>query len=316
VASSSIVATGRRFNLYDSGSREAGIDLTTPPDVASLRTSVRLCGAVLRQHKSTFGSTGSHLPRGVVEEIVAWARGTSDEKNAAVLLDSAGMGKTVVMRDVLGALEAANFTVLAIAADQQLSGVATHEDLREALGLPDRVETVVSRLAALGPVVVLVDQLDSLSLSLARDQKALNVVLGTVARLRLIPNVLVLFSCRIFDLNNNPRLKRIEVDRRFAPPKLTDEEVAGVLREEGVDFGTLSPATRELLRVPLHLGPLPAGLGRAALLARGAKHGRDQIPAGSVRPVMARGDTRASPRKPASTRTRAGLALDDRLHEP
>ena len=40
---------------------------------------------------------------------------------------------------------------------------------------------------------------------------------------------------------------------RFALPKLADKEIAGVLRKEGVDLGTLSPATRELLRVPLHL---------------------------------------------------------------
>jgi hypothetical protein len=188
------------------------------------------------------------------EELwVTWAREASDEKNAAVLLDSAGMGKTVVMHDALRALEAANFSVLAIKADQQLSGIATDEDLRQALGLSDRVEEVVGRLAALGPVVVLLDQVDALSLSLARDQKTLNVVLGTVARLRLFPNVRVLFSCRAFDLNSDPRLKRVEVARRFDLEKFADEEVAGVLREEGVDFATLSPATRELLRVPLHL---------------------------------------------------------------
>ncbi len=58
---------------------------------------------------------------------------------------------------------------------------------------------------------------------------------------------------RAFDLNNDPRLKRVEVNRQFALPKLADEEVAGVLREEDIDFATLSPASRELLRVPLHL---------------------------------------------------------------
>ena len=232
---------------------ESGITLTAPPDADSLRASVRMCSAVLRQHKSNLGNTGPHIRRGVVEEIVAWARGASDEQNAAVLLDSAGMGKTVVMRDALDALEIADFTVLAIKADQQLSGVATQEDFREALGLPDSVEAVVGRLATLGPVAVLVDQVDALSFSLARDQKALNVVLGTVAKLRLIPNVRVLFSCRSFDLNNDPRLKRVEVARRFALPQLTEEEVAGVLRAKDIDFVTLSPATQELLRVPLHL---------------------------------------------------------------
>ncbi|QIN80148.1 hypothetical protein GBA65_18305 [Rubrobacter marinus] len=107
--------------------------------------------------------------------------------------------------------------------------------------------------AVVGPVAVLVDQVDALSLSLARDQKALNVVLSTVARLRLLPNVRVLFSCRVFDLNNDPRLKRVEVAQRFALPQLTDGEIADVLRTQAVDFGTLSAATRELLRIPLHL---------------------------------------------------------------
>ena len=248
---------GRRGRFTSSSLRqllgESEIQITAPPSVAGLRASVRSCGAILRQHKSTLGNTGRHIPRGVVGEIVAWALDASDEGNAAVLLDSAGMGKTVVMRDALETLEAADVDVLAIKADQQLSGVATREGLGEALGLPERVETVVGRLATLGPVVVLVDQVDALSLSLARDQKALNVVLDTVARLRLIPNVRVLLSCRIFDLNSDPRLKRVEVDRRFALPKLADEAVASVRREEGVEFGTLSPTTRELLRVPLHL---------------------------------------------------------------
>lgn len=232
---------------------ESGLGLRVPPDLDGLRSSVESCGALLRQHKANFGNTGPHIRRGVVDEIVAWARETSDRENTAVLLDSAGMGKTVVMRGALEALETAGFAVLAIKADQQLSGVANQDSLREALGLPDSIEAVVGRLAAVGPVAVLVDQVDALSLSLAHDQKALDVVLGTVARLRLMPNVRVLFSCRVFDLNNDPRLKRVEVARRFALPNLADEEIADVLRAEDVDFGALSPATRDLLRTPLHL---------------------------------------------------------------
>jgi len=279
--------------------REARIHLSAPSDIVALRASVRSCGAVVRQHKSTLGDTGLHITRGVVDEIVAWAREASDEGNAAVLLDSAGMGKTVVMRDALASLEAADFTVLAIKADQQLSGVATHEELREALGLPDRVETMVGRLAALGPVVVLLDQVDALSLSLARDQKVLNVVLGTVARLRLIPNVRVLFSCRIFDLNNDPRLKRVEV-AAIRSAEARRQRDRGRSPQGRRRLGHALPRHTRAAAGPAAPRPLHADFGRAALQGRGAKHGWYRHPAGSVRPVVARGGTRTQLREPTS----------------
>ena len=233
-----------------------GVVLSTPADLVVLRESVRDCGTVLKQHKYTFGNTGRHLERGVVGDIVRWLREVPDESadnNVAVLLDGAGMGKTVVLRDVVRELEAAGATVLAVKADAQLSGVVGREGLQERLGMPDRIDRVVRRLAVQERVVVIVDQIDSLSLSMARDQRTLALVLETVAKLRVIPNVRVLFSCRAFDLGNDPRLERVEVARRFALPPLSDEEIRSVLGARGTDLEDLSPATRDLLRVPLHL---------------------------------------------------------------
>jgi len=230
-----------------------GTPLIEPPDIESLREAVRGCGALLRQHKCSIGRTGRHVGRDVVGEILAWAAQAATGDRVAMLLDRAGMGKTVVTRDVLCALEDAGVTVLAIKADQQLSGLASHEQLQAALRLPEPVERVIGRLAALGPVVVIVDQVDALSLSLARDQRALDLVLELVARLRLIPGVRVLLSCRAFDRNGDPRLKRIEVRREFPLAGLPDDMVGAILGLLGVAAESLSPATRELLRVPLHL---------------------------------------------------------------
>jgi hypothetical protein len=232
---------------------EDGVQLTVPVDIDHLRASVRECGALLRQYKRTFANTGRHLPRSVVDDIVVWVQEITSEEPVAVLVDRAGMGKSVVLRDVFCALENTGIVVLAIKADQQLSGVTKHEDLRTELHLPDSVEQIVGRLAVLGPVVVLIDQIDALSLSLARDQRALNVVLDLVARLRLIPGVRILLSCRTFDLNSDPKLKRIEIGRRFSLVELSYEEVKDILQEVNVDFDTLSTPTQELLRIPLHL---------------------------------------------------------------
>src|SRR6185369_9352626 len=101
--------------------------------------------------------------------------------------------------------------------------------------------------------VVLIYQIDALSLSMARDQKALNLVLDLVARLRLIANVRIILSCRIFDLNNDPRLKQLDIKRRFSIPELKTEEVKEVLQQIALDPERLSPTTQQLLKIPLNL---------------------------------------------------------------
>lgn len=232
---------------------EDKINLDPQPDSNEILSQVKECGAVLRQHKHTFGNTQKHLKRAVVDEIALWAKDPTSEDNLALLLDQAGMGKTVVTRDVLLELEASGIAVLAIKADQQLSGIDEPDDLRIRLHLSDSVERVVEQLAERGRVVVIIDQIDALSLSMARDQKALNFVLDLVARVRLIPNVRIILSCRIFDLNNDPRLKQLEIRRRFSIPDLSDEEVKDVLQQIGLEYERLSPATQQLLKIPLHL---------------------------------------------------------------
>jgi len=228
------------------------ITFQSRPDVETLKSSMRACGALLLQSKHTFGETGIELRRGIVEEVLSWIRG-SDDENVAVLLDSAGTGKTVIMREVLTSLEFEGVSVLAVKADQQLTGVLTVEDMKERLRLPESIVSTVRRVASLERVVVLMDQIDALSLSMARDQRALDCVLEVVARLRLVPGVRVLLSCRNFDLNNDPRLREMEIPKRFSIPKLSDSELEAVLSQQGVNHSTLARATRELVRVPLHL---------------------------------------------------------------
>jgi nucleoside phosphorylase len=247
---------GGEFTAEDLRTRllaEDKINLNIQPNSDEILAQVKECGAVLRQHKYTFGNTLKHLKRAVVDEIAQWARGITAEDNLALLLDQAGMGKTVVTRDVLLELEASGVAVLAIKADQQLSGINEPEDLRIRLHLSDSVERIVERLAERAQAVVIIDQIDALSLSMARDQKALNLVLDLVARLRLIQNVCIILSCRIFDLNNDPRLKQLEIKQRFTIPDLSEEEVKDILQPVGIDFDRLSPATQQLLKIPLHL---------------------------------------------------------------
>ena len=243
-------------SLLSSLASESQIRFVAQPSLDELLQTVRACGAGLKQHKRSFGDTRLHLKRPVVETLTNWALQTAGDgqDDVGILLDCAGMGKTVVLQDVLQMLEGAGAVVLALKADQ-LSGITSAEELQQHLGLPDSVERVLARFASQAPTVLLVDQIDALSLSLARDQSTLDVVLDVVARVRLIDGVRVLMSCRTFDLNNTPSIKDIE-SRKFDLKALTTQEISEVFAAVNLPdtyFEQLSPATRELLRVPLHL---------------------------------------------------------------
>ncbi len=256
-----------------------GVDFSAPPDIDRLRESVIACGALLRTYKRTIAATGQHLPRAITDDIVAWVREPTSDRQVGLLLDQAGAGKSVILRDALTAVEEAGEVVMAIKADQQLSSVDTTEDLQRALGLPVSAERAAALLAAHGPVVVLIDQIDALSLTLlARDQRAIDLMLGLVARLRLIPGVRLVIACRTFDRNTDPRLKRLDVAREFIPVPLADDVVAGVVGEIGVEHTALSAGTRELLRPP-----------RQGARRRTATQGtlRAVHPAGSLRAALA-----------------------------
>ncbi|MGB5050439.1 MAG: hypothetical protein WBO46_15955 [Caldilineaceae bacterium] len=244
-------ASGLRESLHD---ENGDIHFDTPPDIENLQAALLQSGSLLRQYKHTFADTGVHLEREVVKQIVEWLLVEEEvEKNVAMLLDQAGMGKTVVMHDVLEQLENQGIAVLAIKADQQLSNITTLAEIQSRLALPSDVRHAISRLAQLNRVVILIDQIDALSLSLAHDQSTLDITLDFVARLRRIPNVRVLLSCRIFDRNTDPRLKNIDLGQKFSLQSLSVEDVNSVLANLGIAELELSQATRQLLCIPLHL---------------------------------------------------------------
>src|SRR5688500_5517891 len=125
-------------------------------------------------------------------------------------------------------------------ADLQLSAVKSADDVQQRLRLPDSVERVVERLSHTGPVVVIVDQIDSLSLTLAHDARTLDTVLDLVARLTLIPQTRLLISCRTFDRSNDARLRKLETKKEFRSTELTDAEITQVLTHAGIELAALT----------------------------------------------------------------------------
>ena len=251
------------------------INVHAQPETDTLRTVVRSCSGLLRQQTNTITGTDLHIERSVVHDVVTWTTTGGDEERVALLLDQAGVGKTVIMRDVLVALEERDVTVLGIKADQQLSGIAERDELHTRLGFPIPIDEAIATLAAVGIVVVLVDQVDALSLSLAHDQRALTLVLDLVARLRRNPNVRIVLSCRSFDRDNDPQLRRLDVKRTFPLSELSDDEAAVVVTAMGIQFAHLHPTTQRMLRIPLHLDLFGRIVARHQLVTSPPLHARD-----------------------------------------
>jgi predicted nucleic acid-binding OB-fold protein len=235
------------------------IRLYAPPPLTQLLDAIYSCSATLRAQHSAFGSIAeSHIERPVAEEIVEWMLTTGDpQKNIAVLLDGPGRGKTVVLRDVLAKLEEQNIVTLAIKADRQLTDLSPGRHLHECTGvaLPAPVEDVVRWVARsqTKPIVVLLDQVDALSLSMTREPYALEVIARVIERLQGLHDVRVLLSCRTFDLNTTPTLRDLDIQQKFEISDLSKDEISKVLDKVGVRYEDLAPPAQKLLQVPLHL---------------------------------------------------------------
>jgi hypothetical protein len=75
--------------------------------------------AILLHHPDGIGSMQFQVPRPEVEQLFRWLTSARDDKNLALLLDGAGLGKSVVLKRFLKRVEQDNIPYLAIKADLQ-----------------------------------------------------------------------------------------------------------------------------------------------------------------------------------------------------
>jgi len=217
---------------------------------AELLKALEAANQELRLYQHTIA--GIPLERVETLEIVEWVKNAEPDQKLGLLLDQSGGGKTVIMRSVLECLEKAGIPALSIKADT-LSNVKDHDQLAQWLHLPASVVECARVFADRGLFVVVLDQLDALSLQLSRDQATLDLMLNTLAALRGIKNVRIIASCRTFDLHYDPRLSKLKEDRTFYLQPLSEEQIKSVLNRIEINYNQLLPAHQKLLSIPLQL---------------------------------------------------------------
>ena len=168
---------------------------------------------------------------------------------------------------------------LAIRLDN-LPVVGSTKALGQELGLPDSPAIVLAGLSHGNPAVLLVDQLDAMSVVSGRNPELWQVFEELVEEVRQHPNMRLLLACRAFDLEHDPRLARLVkqegLAQRFDLDLLPVETVKLAVKEGGGAPERLLGRELELLRTPFLLylflqgepaNPTPFG-GRQELFAR------------------------------------------------
>ena len=196
------------------------------------------------------------IPRQEVDSIQEWIESKSDttDRSArlALLYGKAGIGKSIVMHKLLEHLQRReDYLVLGIKSD--LVEFANMDDLRGKLYLARPIEDVIQEEASkFKRVVLLVDQIDALSLSLSANRTPLRSLLSLIRRLANIPHVRVVISCRPYDLEYDPELQNLKVKNRWQLKELSQEQVLQTLRSNGHNE-SIDDRLINFLGNPLHL---------------------------------------------------------------
>ena len=212
----------------------------------------------LEIHGSKIGD--SHIERKETKELLEWIE-KSDEssdsnKRITVLLGAAGSGKSVIMKDVYLALkEKETYEVVALKSDIIYDdGDSSQKSLDERANLGKPILQYIADSAKQKRTVLIVDQIDALSIVLSSHRKPLAEIMGLVIAASKIQNVRIVISCRQYDFFYDQTFAEIKKGSRLlAVGRLGEQDVHRVLHENSIPADNISKELMELLSNPLHL---------------------------------------------------------------
>lgn len=216
--------------------------------------SLEMASADLETWKSDI--LGEHFQRVEVKQVLSWidSKVTKPKDRIAVVVGNAGMGKSVVMGDVLKSLIERKVPVLGIKFDKIYFN--SKSELNDEVDLGDG-RSIVSVFKELNKKyknsVLLLDQIDALSMSLSTDRRAINVASQLINQINLFPNVKIVISCRRFDLDYDYTLHEYNNYNQIYIHELSDDYVNLILDKLGVDYTHISENVRKFLKIPINL---------------------------------------------------------------
>lgn len=184
------------------------------------------------------------------EAILQFIKDENSDDNILILTGRAGNGKTALLSELQQILKNENSIYLSIKSDSFT--ITSKESLSNNFEIDDLHEAIV-KISKKEQVVILIDQLDALSLTLSSNREPINIILEFIQSLKGSENVNIVVSIREYDLKNDPLLKKINDTNKITMDLLSEEIVKDKLNVIIKKHGALPKTLLELLRTPLHL---------------------------------------------------------------
>ena len=149
-----------------------------------------------------------------------------------------------------------SWAALYLRADR-LEPARTPTEIGERLGLPGSPTGVLAALAQGKRSLLVIDQLDAVSLASGRVTGLWEALYALICQARATPGMRVLIACRQFDVDNDHRMRALTSEEHeltvLPVPSLEADQVDEAVSAMGLDPATLTERKRSLLAVPLHL---------------------------------------------------------------
>lgn len=214
--------------------------------LAPIRAAFRAASGDLLGWPSTLPD-GERIARPEHDALRARLDGYTSTTTA--LLGDPGAGKSALLATLGSDYAARGWPVLAIKADLLQADIQTESDLQVWLGLDDLPSTLIRKLAGIGPVLLLIDQLDALAQHLDIRVGRLNALLNLVRKLGGTENVHIVLSSRTFEFQHDVRLKSVTAESVMLQlPAWSD--ILALLEARGVNAAGWPADAQDVMRRP------------------------------------------------------------------
>lgn len=195
---------------------------------------------------------GVHLGRSDATRLADLLRAGSPE---VWMVGVAGSGKSEIARELVNSLRD-EWPTLAVRLDR-MSATPDPRAVAAQCGLSGSVVQALVAAAQGGAALLVLDQLDALSIVSGRRQDLLDAVREIVRQARMTSGIRLVVVCRRFDLDHDDGLSQLRERGSHVHSHdvagLPDDEVRDVVVRLGGIIERLTPAQIRLLQLPLHL---------------------------------------------------------------
>ena len=201
------------------------------------------------------GIGGEVVTRSQVKEILH-VFDRDDDSNIVLLSGKAGVGKSSVISQTLAEVEQRAWPVACLRVDR-LEPCKTPSLIGDQFDLPDSPVRVLASVADGGDCLLILDQLDAVSLASGRNPEFFDCIAAMISEAEHHPNMRVLAACREFDIDNDNRIRDLSGERGVAKRVTVDEfdraTVSRIVGELGFDAAKLNAKQLALFSLPIHL---------------------------------------------------------------